>query len=69
MLQWLRQKVLEWSRPASVEAETLYSQLANATRNPDIYHSYHIEDSFDGRFDTVCPVCSFDGAPLDPNWQ
>jgi cytochrome b pre-mRNA-processing protein 3 len=54
MLQWLRQKVLEWSRPASVEAETLYNQLAIATRNPDIYHSYQIEDSFDGRFDTVC---------------
>lgn len=54
MLQWLRQKVLDWSRPASVEAESLYRQIAEATRNLDIYIKYQIEDSFDGRFDTVC---------------
>lgn len=54
MLQWLRQKVLDWSRPASVEAETLYRHIAEAARNPDIYKKYQIEDSFDGRFDTVC---------------
>lgn len=54
MLQWLRQKVLDWSRPASVEAESLYRQIAEAARNPDIYIKYQIEDSFDGRFDTVC---------------
>lgn len=54
MLQWLRQKVLDWSRPASVEAEKLYGQLAKAARNPEIYSRYEIEDSFDGRFDTLC---------------
>lgn len=54
MLQWLRQKVLDWSRPSSIEAETLYSQLAKAARNPDIYYSYQIEDNIDGRFDTIC---------------
>ncbi len=59
MLQWLRQKVLDWSRPSSIEAETLYSQLAKAARNPDIYYSYQIEDNIDGRFDTICLFVAF----------
>ncbi len=54
MLQWLRKKVLDWSRPSSVEAETLYRQVAETARTPQIYAQYGIADTFDGRFDTLC---------------
>jgi cytochrome b pre-mRNA-processing protein 3 len=58
MLQWLRNKVLDWSRPSSVEAESLYQQIASTARNPQIYAQYDIADTFDGRFDTLCLVAT-----------
>lgn len=58
MLEWLRKKVLDWSRPSSVEAESLYRQVAETARIPQIYSKYAIADSFDGRFDTLCLIAT-----------
>jgi len=58
MLQWLRKKVLDWSRPSSVEAELLYRQVAETARTPQIYEQYAIADTFDGRFDALCLVAT-----------
>ena len=53
MLRWLQKKVIDWARPASIEADALYRQLTMIARRPRLYQQYGIADSFDGRFDCL----------------
>ena len=53
MLDWLSDKVEKWARPASEPATELYAAVAEAARNPDFYSAYGVDDSVDGRFDTL----------------
>ena len=53
MLDWLSDKVEKWARPASEPATELYAAIAKAARNPEFYRAYGVDDSIDGRFDTL----------------
>lgn len=53
MLSWLSKKVELWARPADDIAHGIYTQIAADARNPDFYDRYSVEDTLDGRFDTL----------------
>ena len=53
MLDWLSGKVEQWARPAGGEATRFYAVVARASRNPAFYRAYGVDDSVDGRFDTL----------------
>ena len=53
MLDWLSDKVEKWARPADGPATEFYAAVAGAARNPDFYTAYGVDDSIDGRFDTL----------------
>ena len=53
MLDWLSNKVEEWARPAGGPATEFYAAVARAARNPLFYRAYGVDDSVDGRFDTL----------------
>lgn len=56
MLNWLSKKVEQIARPGSDEAYKLYASIAQAARQPEFYQRFEVEDSFDGRFDTLTLV-------------
>lgn len=53
MLGWLSDRVVKWARPAGESATRFYAVIAEASRDPGFYISYGVDDSVDGRFDTL----------------
>ena len=43
----------KWARPGGDEAHLIYSNIAAAARRPEFYLNYEVEDTLDGRFDTL----------------
>ena len=58
MLNWLSNLVEKWARPGSDEAFKLYESIAQASRQPELYVHFDIEDTFDGRFDTLTLIAT-----------
>ena len=53
MLSWLSKKVEQWARPADDLPFRLYEAIAAQSRDPEFYARYQVEDTLDGRFDTL----------------
>ena len=53
MLDWLSEKAEKWARPADDTATGYYAVIAGASRRPDFYRAYGVDDSVDGRFDAL----------------
>ena len=53
MLNWLSNWVEKRARPGGDDAYQVYTSIAQAARQPDLYQRFQIDDTFDGRFDTL----------------
>ncbi|XDZ66997.1 ubiquinol-cytochrome C chaperone family protein [Alphaproteobacteria bacterium LSUCC0684] len=45
--------VEKWARPGGEQAHLLYAEIARAARMPEFYLRFNVEDTLDGRFDTL----------------
>jgi cytochrome b pre-mRNA-processing protein 3 len=53
MLNWLSNLVEKWARPGGDHAYQVYASIAQASRQPHLYQRFQIDDTLDGRFDTL----------------
>jgi len=53
MITRLSRIVEKWARPGGEQAHLLYAEIARAARIPEFYLHYDVEDTLDGRFDTL----------------
>ncbi len=53
MFDRLSKLVAKWARPGGEEAHEIYQAIAGHARNAAFYTRYGIDDTFDGRFDTL----------------
>ncbi len=53
MFDRLSKLVAKWARPGGDESHQIYAAIAGHARNASFYTRYGVEDSFDGRFDTL----------------
>jgi len=53
MIARLSKIVEKWARPAGDQAHLLYLEITQAARMPEFYIRYGVDDTLDGRFDTL----------------
>lgn len=53
MITRLSKIVEKWARPGGEQAHHLYTEITRAARKPEFYLRYDINDTLDGRFDTL----------------
>ena len=49
----LSKLVVKWARPGGDEAHKMYMTIASSARHAKFYQKFSVEDTFDGRFDTL----------------